>query len=57
MANALVNRGFSLGKLGRDYEAIVLFNTVISQYREASSAFLRETAAKAEEFKKLVQEH
>lgn len=53
---ALVGKGRVLHALGRDDEAIALFNTVISRYGEAPNAFLRETAAKAEELKKLVQE-
>lgn len=53
---ALIGKGRALHTLGRDDEAIALLNTVISRYGEASNAFLRETAAKAEEFKKLVQE-
>jgi len=50
-ALALVNEGVRLSQLGRSDEAIMVYDSVVSRFGEASELALREEAARAESLK------
>ena len=47
VANALVNKGFSLGQLNRSEEAIAVYDDVVSRYGNKPKAELRKQVARA----------